>query len=331
VAIGVGTGTAAAGGTYAAQTLSKSDSSGQQSFEARIAQAFQYLKDHTNDMVNSIASNVSLFDFAVFESKLRDALEPLKGYFNKGVVAGIKSERPENIVVRFDLLHPAIFNQQENHRENLVQSLTDEQRQLVNSVVVNGLANGSPTNIIARNLHNSLGLTPYQSGIVQNYRQDLLELNTNALGRALRDKRYDRTVAKAIKSGIPIPLDQVNKMVSAYSKRYLAMRCNTIARDQSLAAVNLGHITTIRSVASQHGLGVHKTWVAVEDGRTREAHRELDGQSVYGIDTPFDSELGPIKYPYDPDAKPANTIQCRCHLKFKLVPMNAVKDLSDAI
>ena len=61
--------------------------------------------------------------------------------------------------------------------------------------------------------------------------------------------------------------------------------------------------------ASDMGIKVRKRWVATKDGRTRHAHQKLDGQTV-DWDESFTSELGKIRFPGDPRAKPANTYNC---------------------
>lgn len=66
--------------------------------------------------------------------------------------------------------------------------------------------------------------------------------------------------------------------------------------------------------ASDMGIKVRKRWVATKDGRTRHSHQKLDGQTVEW-DEPFTSELGKIRYPGDPRAKPANVYNCRCTLR----------------
>ena len=63
--------------------------------------------------------------------------------------------------------------------------------------------------------------------------------------------------------------------------------------------------------AEELGVDMQREWRSVWDGRTRYSHRQLDGQ-VRGIDEPFDSPLGPIMFPGDPNADPANVWNCRC-------------------
>jgi uncharacterized protein with gpF-like domain len=50
---------------------------------------------------------------------------------------------------------------------------------------------------------------------------------------------------------------------------------------------------------------------SAHDNKVRAAHSGLDGQ-VTKMGVPFQSSLGPIRFPGDPQASAANTINCRC-------------------
>lgn len=82
------------------------------------------------------------------------------------------------------------------------------------------------------------------------------------------------------------------------------------ARTMTTAAENAGRLDRYEE-AKEMGIRMKKTWVATLDDRTRDAHALLDGQTV-DIDEPFDSILGPIMCPGDPDADPENVYNCRC-------------------
>lgn len=89
------------------------------------------------------------------------------------------------------------------------------------------------------------------------------------------------------------------------------------ARTSVTSAENKGRIDMLHD-ARKKGVIVDKIWMAAHDSRTREAHLDLDGQQV-PEDEAFDSSLGKIEYPGDPDAAPANTYNCRCSLGYKVV------------
>ena len=84
------------------------------------------------------------------------------------------------------------------------------------------------------------------------------------------------------------------------------------ARTGVTMAQNSGrHQAAVR--AQDMGINRVEVWSAVMDGRTRHAHRLLDGQ-VKDVNGVFHSELGDIRYPADPQAEPANVYNCRCAL-----------------
>jgi SPP1 gp7 family putative phage head morphogenesis protein len=76
--------------------------------------------------------------------------------------------------------------------------------------------------------------------------------------------------------------------------------------------------------ATQDGIELKREWISAIDGRTRHAHRLLDGQ-LADVDKPFKSELGPIMFPGDTSADPANVYNCRCTIAAKVIGFNKVQ------
>lgn len=89
------------------------------------------------------------------------------------------------------------------------------------------------------------------------------------------------------------------------------------ARTSVTSAENKGRIDMLHD-ARKKGVIADKIWMAAHDSRTREAHLDLDGQQVPEDET-FESMLGPIEYPGDPDAPPEMVYNCRCSLGYKVV------------
>jgi hypothetical protein len=56
-----------------------------------------------------------------------------------------------------------------------------------------------------------------------------------------------------------------------------------------------------------------RTWNAMDDDRTRDAHADADGQEV-GVDEAFDVGGEELMYPGDPAGSDENTLNCRCWL-----------------
>ena len=73
--------------------------------------------------------------------------------------------------------------------------------------------------------------------------------------------------------------------------------------------------------AELEGMDVVRIWTATKDDRTRDTHRLMDGQEVVGLDTPFTLPDGkPIRWPQDDKCPAEETINCRCTIRYRLVP-----------
>lgn len=127
---------------------------------------------------------------------------------------------------------------------------------------------------------------------------------------------YDRIIENAVTQGIlqGEDLDDITFRIAmdTADKSLSAMRRN--ARTAYTGAQNAGRLEAMRQ-AEGLGITVMKRWMCTLDNRTREAHGALDGQTV-PRDEPFQSLLGPIMYPGDPSADPANVYNCRCTLGY---------------
>lgn len=81
------------------------------------------------------------------------------------------------------------------------------------------------------------------------------------------------------------------------------------ARTTVTAAENAGRVESYRR-AKDMGIQLKKQWMATLDGRTRHSHRQLDGEAV-AEDEKFSNGC---RYPGDPEARYAETMNCRCTL-----------------
>ena len=136
-----------------------------------------------------------------------------------------------------------------------------------------------------------------------------------AVKRGIDLKYGQRQIKKSVTSGI-LQGKSVGKIAKDLQARVSEMnRASAVraARTAITSAQNGGRMDSYKA-ASDMGIKVRKRWVATKDGRTRHAHQKLDGQTV-DWDESFSSELGKIRYPGDPRAKPANLYNCRCALR----------------
>ena len=128
------------------------------------------------------------------------------------------------------------------------------------------------------------------------------------------DTRYNRqqlqsVMMQSILQGDSLPEMSQRVAMAVGEKNYKSAIRN--ARTMYTCAQNAGRLGSYRR-AEDMGIEINKQWVATLDGRTRHAHRLLDGQIV-PVNEPFDSEFhDDIMYPGDPDADPGNVYNCRC-------------------
>ena len=143
-----------------------------------------------------------------------------------------------------------------------------------------------------------VGLDSRRAGWVQNYRAKLL-----AEGR---------------------PQSQIDRMAQQYSNKLLRQRGETIARTETLKALNAGRQEALNQLIENPNNDVRaedvvRAWDSTGDGKTRETHAAADGQVVaYGeafnvggalLMFPGDSSMG---------APPSETILCRCYQDLRI-------------
>lgn len=85
------------------------------------------------------------------------------------------------------------------------------------------------------------------------------------------------------------------------------------ARTMTTGAENAGRVDSYKR-AEEMGIKLKQMWVATLDERTRQSHRELDGQSV----EPGEVFSNGCEYPGDPKGRPEEVYNCRCTLVAKL-------------
>ncbi|MGB6080220.1 MAG: phage minor head protein [Xanthobacteraceae bacterium] len=230
-------------------------------------------------------------------------------------------------VFQFNIRNPAAETWLRTYSSTLVRDIVDDQRAMIRSYLQSGLAQGANPRTTAHDLVGRInkatgkreggviGLTSTQEQWLRNYEAELSSENPlSALNRKLRDARFDASVRKAAESGKPIPEALKAKMVTAYRNRALRLRAESIARSETITSLHTAQDQAIEQAIASGAIdreAVTFKWRSAKDKRVREAHRNLDGETAkYG--EAFQSDLGPIRYPGDPQAVAANRINCRC-------------------
>jgi hypothetical protein len=268
--------------------------------------------------------------FRPFDKSIADAFEAGGNFTSKAMplvsdTAGFKT------VFQFSVRNFAAENWLRTHSSSLVQNVIDDQREMIRGFLSDGLAKGVNPRTSALDLVGRISCRDRQArgwndrpdrfargmgaGLCGRSRQ---RQSTRRRSRAgCGTSGLTRAVRKAAAKGEPVPAELRNKMVTAYRNRALRYRAETIARTETIAAL---HTAQDQALDQAVGTGairpaqITMTWRSAHDARVRDAHRELDGETIRrgGV---FQSELGPIRYPGDPNADIANTANCRCFLE----------------
>lgn len=240
---------------------------------------------------------------------------------------------------RFDIRNTRAELWLRNESSRLVTRISDEVRAAVRGALDTRMALGSNPRTTAldivgrinpatgRRVGGLVGLTGQQASWVGNAAAELASGDpdqlANYLTRERRDARFDPTVQRAIATGERIPAATRQKMIGRYSDSLLQYRGETIARTESLAALNRAQFEAYAQ-AVDNGVApknrTTKEWdSAGNDGRTRDSHLKLDGVKV-GFNEAFTSPATGAKMNHPGDAslgaKGEDIIQCRCRLKY---------------
>ena len=232
------------------------------------------------------------------------------------------------VVIGFDRVHWRAVNHMQGERLRFIREFTDGQRDATRLAMVDGIERGLNPVAQARNFRASVGLTARQQQAVINYRRLLGRVgegDSEALTRQLRDRRFDRTVRRAIVGREPLSQAQIDRMVERYRERYIKYRAEVIGRTEALRAVHAANDEGYRQAIDGGVINLEelqRTWVTARDERVRPTHRDAAGQ-VRGIDEPFIIGGAQLRYPGDSRAPARETVQCRCSLATRLVTRDA--------
>lgn len=256
---------------------------------------------------------------SAYGDSLADSARSTAGFLNRALT----------VTVAFDVSNARAVAAMQENSLRLIRAFTGEQRAMLRSIMSEAIAQGMNPRQQARLFRESVGLTPRQQRAVQNYRRALEAIGRNpeltgpALQRRLRDRRFDRTVSRALRDGQTIDQSRIDKMVERYRQRYIKYRAETIARTEALRSVHQGNDLMYRQAFDNGDLNpneVRRTWISAADERTRETHAMIHGEQRLP-DEGWDVGIGTLMYPGDPSAPPEETVNCRCSLATRLTPM----------
>lgn len=279
-------------------------------------------------------------DFIGLRNAVHDAFSAGGSAITEAIPA-IRDGAGALIKILFDVRNYRAENWIADRSSTLIREIVADQRDMIRANLRAGLEAGLNPRTTALDLVGRIspatktrvggviGLTSGQEAWQRAYAAELSSSDPatlrKALGRGLRDKRFDRSVEKAINSGEPIPADIRSKMLTAYRNRSLKYRADTISRNETIRALGRAQTEAYQQAIDGGQVDeavITRFWRTAGDERVRHTHRLIPGMNKDGVgwNEPFQTPTGPsMNAPHSTD------VMCRCR---EVIRLNYFKGLT---
>ncbi len=250
-----------------------------------------------------------------------------------GALPKLRDPSGGQFIVRWDARNIRAENWLREHSSTLITRITDDQRASIRTVLEQGLIDGRNPRSTAldivgrinratgRREGGILGLSGPQQQAVQKALEELRSddpaIMARYFSRVRRDRRFDAAVRKAMEAGRPVESELATRIIGRYRDRLLDLRGTTIARTETMAALNQSGVEAMQQAIDTGAVKadtVTKTWHTARDPRVRDSHAAQDRQSV-GLSELFSNGLA---YPGDPAGGASETANCRCWCEMRI-------------
>lgn len=217
--------------------------------------------------------------------------------------------------VAIPVASPALVDAVRRWEQTAFRRVAAEMREGVRTLVADGIVAGlGPRGMVAslRQPTGAIGLTAYDHRIVASFREQLRTDPATALRRALRDRRFDRTVRRGALTDA-----QIDRMTAAYRQKLITWRAQTFARSAAVSAANDASVVawsdTLRAAGIDEAL-VRRYWVVADDERLCEVCGPVPAMQPTGVGlreafrTPDGTAMQPPLHP-----------NCRCMVWVRIV------------
>lgn len=282
-----------------------------------------------------------------------DRIRDAQAEAGKATATAMPNRKPDGtaLIVRFDARNLVAERRLAEYSSRLITRLVENDRAVVRASLSASMAQGvnprtAGLRIVGRINRASgrreggvLGLSTVQGSYVDNplwyddprqppgARQQLAsgdpKLLKAYLTRERRDRRFDRTITKAIREGKPVPAETIQKAITAYERRLIQLRGEIVGRVETMTAIQSAKREAFRQAIDSGKVNeadVRKAWRSAGDGRVRHTHMAMNGDSAR-FNEPFVSPSGArLQFPMDTSlgAGPDEIIGCRCDCEYRI-------------
>ena len=240
--------------------------------------------------------------------------------------------RETRVLIRFDIRNTRAEEWLRGHSSELVSDILDDQRVMLRKALRTSMEAGrnprsAALDIVGRlnrvtgkRVGGHIGLTSRLEEASRGYNASLRAGDAKSLRRALsldlRDRRFDRTVLKAIREGKKIPAGTIETMTRAYRNRALKHRGNAIARTEMLEALQEAKLENYRQAVERGAVreqDVTRFWRTAADERVRDDHKLIASMNPNGVglEELFQTPDGAVmRSPHGPN--------CRCDIDVRV-------------
>lgn len=218
-------------------------------------------------------------DLVMRQSGTRAAIADVRATYARAVIAlsraaAVDLGRALRITVAAPVLSPPLVSAVRRWEDAAFARVLEDVREGLRETIATEVARGLGPRQVAVALKGAIGsggLTAYDARIIASFRAALEEGRfADALGRTIRDKRFDRTLQRLAQGGKLTPA-QVEKMVAAYRRKLVAWRAETFARTAAIQAANEASAVAWHEAVASGAIPaaeVRRYWVIAEDERT---------------------------------------------------------------
>lgn len=280
--------------------------------------------------------NINVDRFARFEGAILQAYNA-GGAATVGFMPALRHPNGNRVVFSWGVRNTPAEQALREHAAGLVDSLVGEQLTSVRNVLIDGLARGQNPRQTALGLVGRvnrrtgarvggiLGNTPSTverlDRIYLGLRSGDPEAMKAYLGYALRDKRFDGHVRRALEQSGSVPADAVDRIVTAYSNRALKYRADNLAATETNIALARAQNDAFAQQIDAGKLDMRdltKTWRRTVSREPRHEHL-----AIVGVEMPFDQPFTlpdgtQCTGPHDPSLPARHLIGCKCLLEYRI-------------